>query len=174
MDDLIAGLRNTAEQLLVNCKARGYEMRPYFTLRTPEEQAKLWRQSRTGQEIEARIQDLEAKGAPYLARVIREAGPQNGAKVTNAIPGLSWHQWGEAMDCFWLVDGGAEWSTRRKIDGHNGYAIYAEEAERLGLTAGGHWQSFKDWPHVQLRADSNPGKQFSLAEIDAEMMRRFA
>jgi hypothetical protein len=84
MDDLIAGLRNTAEQLLVNCKARGYEMRPYFTLRTPEEQAKLWRQSRTGQEIEARIQDLEAKGAPYLARVIREAGPQNGAKVTHS------------------------------------------------------------------------------------------
>jgi hypothetical protein len=149
-------------------------MRPFFTLRTAEEQARLWRQSRTGQQIEAKIRELEDGGAPYLARVIRDVGPQNGPKVTNALPGLSWHQWGEAMDCFWVVDGAAEWSARRKLDGLNGYAVYADEAEALGLTAGGHWRSFKDWPHVQLSPEANPTRRYSLAEIDAEMMRRFA
>lgn len=173
LDDLLAELRTQAEQLLANCAGRGYEMRPFFTLRTAEDQAKLWRQSRTSQEIDQRTQELEDGGAPYLARIIRDVGPQSGPKVTNAIPGLSWHQWGEAMDCFWVVDGGAEWSTRRKIDGLNGYAVYADEAEQLGLTAGGHWQSFKDWPHVQLRPDGSPASLHSLEDIDAEMARRF-
>ncbi len=60
-------------------------MRHYFTLRTPEEQARLWRQSRTGHEIEAKIQELEDAGARYLAGVIRGVGPQNGAKVAEFV-----------------------------------------------------------------------------------------
>lgn len=174
LNELEAGYKDQVEQLLANCRTRGYEMRPYFTLRTPEEQARLWRQSRTGQEIETKIRELEDAGARYLAGVIRSVGSQNGPKVTNALPGLSWHQWGEAVDCFWSVDGAAEWSARRKVDGLNGYAVYADEAEVLDLTAGGHWRSFKDWPHVQLRSDGSPSGNLSLTEIDAEMARRFS
>lgn len=173
LDDLTAEMRAQTEALLEACGARGYTMRPFFTLRTPQEQARLWRQSRTTEEINARIDDLETSGAPFLAQVIRDAGPQNGRKVTNAVPGFSWHQWGEAVDCFWLVDGRAEWSSRRKMDGQNGYAVYADEATALGLDAGGRWRSFKDWPHVQLRSDSHPGRIYSLSEINEEMSVRF-
>jgi peptidoglycan LD-endopeptidase CwlK len=93
--------------------------------------------------------------------------------VTNALPGLSWHQWGEALDCFWVVDGAAEWSTRRLVNGLNGYHVYADEAKRLELTAGGFFRSLKDWPHVQLDKAGSPLGRFSILEIDAEMKSRF-
>ena len=100
LNDLTNEMRTHVDNLLEECRAQGYEMRPYFTLRTAQEQAQLWRQSRTNKEITQKIQELQSNGAPFLADVIQRVGDQNGPKVTNAIPGLSWHQWGEAMDCF--------------------------------------------------------------------------
>lgn len=93
--------------------------------------------------------------------------------MTNAPPGYSWHQWGEAVDSFWVVGGTAEWSSAKKIEGVNGYQVYAEEASNLGLDAGGLWKSLKDWPHVQLRPAGSPAKALSLAEINGEMKKRF-
>lgn len=174
LDDLTADFRGVLDDLLENCRRRGVEMRPFFTLRNVVEQAALWRQSRSSQEVETEIARLEAADAQFLAQALRDAGPQSGRWATNAIPGYSWHQWGEAVDCFWLVDGKAEWSARRQIDGQNGYEIYANEAERLGLTAGGHWKTAKDWPHVQLQGHSSPGAVFTLAQINAAMRERFA
>ena len=113
------------------------------------------------------------RGAPFLAHCLELAGPQNGKLATRAIPGLSWHQWGEAIDSFWVVDGAAEWSTTKQIDGQNGYRVYAEEASKLGLDAGGLWRRFKDWPHVQLRSEPSPLGAMTLVQIDAEMSRRF-
>jgi hypothetical protein len=159
--------------LLNLCQAKGFEMRPYTALRTPEEQAKLWRQSRRIDEINKKIAQLIAGGAPYLAGVLKDVGPQNGKPVTNAIPGLSWHQWGEAVDCFWLVNGDAEWSATKKINGINGYQSFAAEAESIGLTAGGLWPNFKDWPHIQLSQENSPTTVMTLPEIDKEMKKRF-
>lgn len=90
------------------------------------------------------------------------------------MPGLSWHQWGEAVDCFWSLNGSAEWSASTKADGINGYRIYASFAKDMGLDAGGFWHSFKDWPHVQMRSAGSPiSAGMTLAEIDAEMHNRF-
>ena len=174
LDDLVPAFRNQVVKLLANCRARGVEMRPVFTLRTPFEQGALWRQSRTGEQVRAKITELRAKGAPFLAFCIEDVGPRNGSHVTNAVPGLSWHQWGEALDCVWVVSGEAVWSTQKKVNGVNGFSIYAQEARKLGLDAGLFWNSFKDPPHVQLRGVSNPGKVFSLKDIDATMRERFA
>lgn len=173
MNDLITEFRQKAEELLAKCAQRGVEMRPYCTLRSPFDQAKLWRQSRTWEEVQAKIQELKDAGADFLAFCFESVGPQNGRHVTNAPPGFSWHQWGEAVDCFWVVEGGAEWSTRKEIDGVNGYKVYAEEAVNLGLEAGGYWSRLKDWTHVQLRSDSNPGRVYTLMEINDEMKQRF-
>ncbi len=173
LDDLTSEFRGKVEQLLGVCHAAGVEMRPYFTVRTPFEQGKLWRQSRSSEEVQGKIDELRAKGADFLAQCIESVGPQHGEHVTNAMPGFSWHQWGEAVDCFWLVNGKAEWSTTRKVDGINGYRVYAEKAQGLGLEAGGFWRRLKDWPHVQLRADANPSRVFTLEQIDAEMRSKF-
>lgn len=173
LNDLVPELRPRVQELLNQCRARGVEMRPSATLRDPFEQARLWRQSRSREEIARKIAQLRDGGAPFLAFCLDRVGPQSGRPVTGAIPGLSWHQWGEALDCFWLVDGAAEWSANRLVSGVNGYRVYAEEARRLGLTAGGFWQSLKDWPHVQLRAADNPRGVLTLAEINATMEARF-
>lgn len=173
LNDLIPAFKSKVEQLLSDCASSGYPMRHFFTLRTPFEQGKLWRQSRSKQQVEQKIHELRNSGADFLAHCIESVGPQNGQRVTDAIPGFSWHQWGEAVDCFWLVNGDAEWSTKRKINGVNGYANYAAIARALGLTSGGFWSSIKDWPHVQLRKESNPGKIFELQKINQEMADRF-
>jgi hypothetical protein len=173
LNALVPEFRLRVVALLDRCAARGTPMRPYFTLRSPFEQARLWRQSRSREQIEAKIAELRSESAPFLADCIERVGPQHGDPVTNAVPGLSWHQWGEAVDCFWLVDGDAEWSPRKEINGLNGYQVYAEEAQAAGLTAGGLWPSFKDWPHVQLRSADSPRKVMSLIAIDRAMMERF-
>ena len=166
-------LKKLVEKLVANCKERGIEMRPSDGLRHPVDQAKLWRQSRSIEEIKAKIEEFKAGGAPFLAQCIEKAGPQSGGEVTKVPPGYSWHQWGEAVDCFWVVNGKAEWSTTKKVNGLNGYQVYAEEAKKLGLDAGGLWKSFKDWPHVQLRAAANPSKLYSMKQINDEMKKRF-
>jgi hypothetical protein len=174
LNTLIPEFRTDVEAVLDACEQSGYSMRPFYTLRTPFEQGKLWRQSRSSQQVREKIAELKSKGAIFLAHCIDSVGPQNGRHVTNAIPGFSWHQWGEAVDCFWLLDGKAEWSVRKKVNGVNGYVNYAEKAKLAGLTAGGLWSSFKDWPHLQKRKESNPGRIFSLMEIDQEMEKVFA
>ena len=170
---LVPEFRAKVEELIANCRQLGVEMRPYFALRTPFEQAKLWRQSRTREQIQDEMTRLRTAGADFLAHCIDSVGSQSGAHVTNAPPGLSWHQWAEAVDCMWVVEGKAEWSTTRKVDGVNGYRLYADETRKLALIAGGLWTSFKDWPHAQLRAAGSPDKLMALKDIDAEMRRRF-
>lgn len=170
---LDAGFRGSVLATLDRCRARGVVMRPYFALRTPFEQAKLWRQSRAIEEIRAQITSWRNAGANFLVHCLESVGPQHGEHVTNAPPGFSWHQWGEAVDCFWLVNAKAEWSTVKKIGGLNGYHVYAEEGERSGLNAGGHWKKLKDWPHLQKSAAGSPAGALTLLQIDAAMRQRF-
>ena len=173
LNTLLPEFRAPIETLIANCRLRGIEMRPHSGVRSPFDQGRLWRQSRATEEIAAKVGEFRAKGAHFLAHCIESVGPQHGDHVTNAPPGFSWHQWAEAVDCFWVVDGKAEWSTVKKVDGINGYRLFADEAESLGLTAGGHWAKFKDWPHIQMREASAPARILSLQDINDTMEARF-
>jgi peptidoglycan LD-endopeptidase CwlK len=173
LDLLNPQLKAKVNTLIARCAQRGFEMRPNNGLRDPFEQAKLWRQSRSIEEIRRKMDEFSAQGATFLVECLRSVGPQHGDHVTDAPPGFSWHQWGEALDSFWLLDGKAEWSTKKLVGGLNAYHVYADEAAALGLTAGGHWKKFKDWPHVQLPLDSSPLASLSVLEIDAAMEAGF-
>lgn len=174
---LVSDFREAIGRVLSACQEQGVEMRPYFTVRDPWTQARLWRQSRSIEEITRAIRDLERNGAPFLADILRSVGPQQGPRVTDALPGLSWHQWGEAVDCYWHLNGQAEWSTRKKVklnDGRelNGYRLYGETAVAQGLTSGGFWRNLADWGHIQKR----PGAvldELAWPDIDREMRQRF-
>ena len=157
------GFRSLVEALLDDVAGQGYEFRLTTTLRTPWQQGRLWRQSRTRAEIQRRLIQLHEAGAGYLADVIERVGPQNGPPVTRAIPGLSWHQHGEAADAVLIVGGAAVWDA-----GHAGYRAYAATAERLGLTPG---RKFGDAPHVQMRRTEPTA--LPLAEVAEEMEARF-
>lgn len=153
------------EAMMSVIRGEGMTVKPFFGLRSPTEQAKLWRQSRTWDEIERKLDDLTRAGAKRLAACIGTAGPQHGPRVTNAIPGLSWHQYGEAVDCF-VVDefGGAVWDAN-----HKGYTVYAKAAKLVGLKAG---RDFGDPVHVQLN-QKEPYQVHTLAEIEDMLAERW-
>lgn len=174
IEDLVPSFRGSVRQVLEACKAEGVIMVPFFTVRSPTEQAIIWRRSRTTDVINKKIQFLHDQKASYLAEVLRDAGKQEGKFGTNSLPGASWHQWGEAVDCYWKVDGKQDWDTEKLINGVNGYKRYAEIAESFGLTHGfrpGHTGEW-DWVHIQLR----PGpvtKMYTWKEINDRMKERF-
>ena len=166
--DLDRGFATKVEATLADCARQGITMVPYTGIRDPWEQARLWRQSRATAVVNQAIARLASDGARFLAAVLRDVGPQGpGPRVTGALPGFSWHQFGEAIDCYWQVDGRAEWNDL------TGYRIYAESGVRQGLTAGGYWSSLRDWPHLQLRSSGSPGAVYSTPEIDDRMRRVF-
>lgn len=170
---LDADFRKKVEQLLAACREQDVVMRPFFTVRTPLEQAKLWRQSRTKEHIDRQIKAFEDAGAPYLAECLCKAGPQSGKWATDALPGASWHNWLCAVDCVWIVRGVADWTTpdRSPKGTLNGYQVYADLAKELQLTPLGPTR-LADWVHCQAHAHKVTD-QYSWEEIDAEMMNRF-
>lgn len=174
LDGLDPDFRHRLETLLGRLKNEGVTMQVCAGLRTPAEQARLWRQSRSRGEVLSAVARLQDGGAHFLADVLAATPPCNGPSVTKSLPGFSWHQWGEAADCFWLVDGVAEWSITRRVNGLNGYQQLARLATEAKLTAGGNWPRFKDWPHVQLRSASSPlASGLSFPDVDREMRKRF-
>lgn len=162
---LVPEFEETVQVVLDECSRQGFVMRPYCGLRTPYEQAKLWRQSRSTQEIQLQINKLKSHGCDFLAKCLEDVGPQYGPYITAALPGFSWHQWGEAVDCFWLLGFQAEWVKRE------GYWHYSRIAEKHGLTSGGKFR-FKDWPHIQNR-EFSPIALYSQEEINYIMERKF-
>ena len=173
LDKLDPVLKVKLVKLLSSCSIEGVVMRPSTGLRDAFEQGRLWRQSRSKEEISAEINFLKQNDAHFLAHCIESVGPQDGKHVTNAVPGLSWHQWGEAVDCFWLLEGKAEWSVKKLVNGKNGYKVMANLAVVTGLNPGGLWSKFKDWPHIQLSQDASPLKRNTYSEIDKIMKERF-
>lgn len=141
-----------AQQLVQEMKDDGYDIYPYYGLRTVQEQAKLWRQSRSSAVINKQINLFRENGCDFLADVLNDVGAQNGAWATNALPGYSWHNWSQAMDCL-ITDGT-----------HADYGVYADTARDLGLTAG-YYFSHYDGVHVQLSEYEIP-HLYTMKEIN--------
>ena len=163
LDSLIHTLRVQVVIVLEECASAGVIMVPYRCAGSPQTQAKLWRQSRTTKEIVQALTLLRDRGAPWLADVLEAAGPQYGRKVTDAMPGFSRHNWLSAVDCYWDVDGRAEWSSRRMVNGLNGYQLYRTIAIKRGLARG----PLNDFPHIQSLI--TPGLARPWSSIDADM-----
>lgn len=162
------------ETLLLTCLEKGVVMAPYESLRDPFEQARNWCRSRSEAEIQQQIDFLKKEGADFLAYCIEMAGPQTGVHTTNSLPGYSWHQWGEAIDCVWWVNNDAVWDCQQLIDGINGYQVYAALARQLGLDCGLYRNNFVEAPHVQWRAAAGPSSFFTVQEINDQMRMWFA
>tara|TARA_R110000803_G_scaffold28011_13_gene65168 strand:- start:468 stop:1010 length:543 start_codon:yes stop_codon:yes gene_type:complete len=166
LDDLIPSFLSPVQDALSRCESEGHELRVFYTRRDVWEQARLWRQSRTGGEIRSAIRKLEQSGAGWLAEVVHDVGPQYGRWATNALPGLSWHQHGEAVDAFVSVRGRAVWAS-----GHPGYRAWAEAAKAAGLVSGYFWDK-RDAVHVQARRD-RVRNLYSWQELDQLMQAEF-
>lgn len=80
-----------------------------------------------------------------LAEIVDLAGPQSGPHVTNAGPGQSLHNYGYAVDAAPVVGGKIQWNSD-----HPAWQVYGQCARDVGLIWAGDWDTFKEFPHVQL------------------------
>lgn len=58
ISDLVEELQQNADQVLIYCDQRGVDILIYCTYRSPQEQARLYRQSRTGAQIRKKVDSL--------------------------------------------------------------------------------------------------------------------
>lgn len=114
---LVPGAQAKAREWLVRCRAEGINVKVICGLRTYDEQAELYAQGRT----------------------------KPGSKVTNAMPGYSWHNFGVAWD-FVVFDANGQPQWDSPLMDRCG-----EIGEELGLEWGGRWKSPKDKPHLHLK-----------------------
>lgn len=165
--ELVEGFAKKVMQLVANCEQRGVTLLVYCKVRNPWEQAKLWRRSRTMTQVNAEAAKLRDWGCYFLMSCLLGVGPQKmGAKVTDALPGFSWHQWGEAVDVVPIdAKGNPRWEDEL------GFEICAEEARLLHLDSGYYWK-FRDPSHIQYRTVKVTGV-FSPQEINNEMLVKF-
>ncbi|MFF2457635.1 peptidoglycan-binding protein [Peribacillus simplex] len=84
-------------------------------------------------------------------------------KVTNALPGQSFHNFGVAVDFFLVTEDGktALWTINTK------WKRVAAIGKELGFKWGGDWKGFKDYPHLEMTgglfySQMNAGKKPSL------------
>lgn len=136
-----AWLSKTPVQVLVYC-----------TVRDPWEQAVLYAQGRNAEQIESGVARLRALGLEANAKTLESQQPKPGKRVTNAPPGLSFHQpaWlrGQygalALDFVPVIGGKPLWNDMVR------YEQAAIAAESVGLSWAGRWSTFREFPHLQL------------------------
>ena len=148
---LVPYLADVARRLVLALDAQGVDLLIYCTHRTPEEQARLWRQGRSIEQIEQGAAELRDKLArPDLAEILLDVGPQAGLRpVTYAMPGQSLHQYGLAFDAVTIRDGKPVWGTSLRED-VRAWTVYGKAAQEQGLLWAGSWKRFKEYPHCQL------------------------
>lgn len=80
-----------------------------------------------------------------------------GSVVSNAMPGMSIHNYGLAIDYFLVSDDGNKslWMVNDK------WRRVAAIAKSMGFEWGGDWKSFRDYPHLQYN------KSLSIAQLKA-------
>lgn len=71
-----------------------------------------------------------------------------GKRVTNALPGQSYHNYGLAVD--WCLDADTDRKGLQPDWRLPEYERLAVAAEALGLEAAYRWRFFKEGPHVQM------------------------
>lgn len=156
LDPLFA---SKAQELVQSIRDKGYKICPYSGVRTVQEQAILWRQSRPTLIIDQQIALFRENNCNFLADVLHNVGPHYGKWATNALPGYSWHNWSQAMDCLIVED-----PANQEEDPANEYEIYADTAIEFGLTAGYYFRHF-DGGHVQLNNKEIP-ELYTMKEIN--------
>lgn len=160
--------RERLERLIESCQNHHVEVRLGCGLRGPGTQAKMWCRSRSSEEVLARTKMI-GQVAPRLMAFMESDGVK-GPLQTCALPGASWHQWGEAADVYYVVNGSAVWGAT--------VAKYVEKACGIvGLYCGTKLNMHTRKHHVQLRPEISPillrTVYPSWADIEAEMASRF-
>jgi peptidoglycan LD-endopeptidase CwlK len=110
--------------------------------------------------VRAMYSDLMAKGIQIrVVQGLRTVAEQNalyaegrtapGGKVTNALGGHSWHNFGLAVDCVPGIRGTSPWKPNWDARSPD-FATMIQVGEGHGLVSGANWKTMPDAPHFQL------------------------
>lgn len=159
---LTPDVQEKAHQVIDICAEQNIEVIIFSSLRTIKEQAIFYRQSRTIEEILKKVKDLYNRDYAFLSYILEEVGPQKGPLVTNAAPGETWHNFGEAWDAHLKIDDKAilDYKKDKKI-----WNIYGNAIREVGMQWGGDQAEIKDYSHAHLRKEANPLKVWTLKEL---------
>lgn len=153
LSDLHPDMLPLAARFLEFCAARSLTVKIYGTLRTHEEQARLYRQGRTLPVIKDGAQKLLRLLRPDLAQILMDgalADPPVGERiVTRALPGQSPHEYGLAFDAVPTLNGILLWDDS-KPQIFKFWERMGAAGRRAGLIWGGDWDKFADMPHFQI------------------------
>ena len=171
-DVLKPELSEKLQTLVYLCKVRGIDLGVGCTVRGPAAQAKMWCRSRSEVDI-LRVKKIISKSAPLLASLLKEEYAAIGPQCTTHLPGQSWHQWGEAVDIFAIVEGIAIW------EGSIARAV-ADIAEKVGINHSYNrkfWQPKSRHWHVQLNDQETPllsrDPYRNWEDVEVSMLERF-
>lgn len=133
-----------AVDFIDSCKQHNFPIKLYCFFRPLQEQARLFRQSRTLEEIKTRAVTLRGIwNRPDLADILMNVGPVNGKlghHVTFAAPGQSLHNYGLAFDGAPLQPNGTiDWDDEMKWQEYRDFAL------EVGLVILSH-----EFPHCQM------------------------
>lgn len=144
LEDLHPTFRPLADRLLLDGTSKGIDIRPGFTLRHSVEQAALYRRGRKTETIKTRLIVLRRGNlmAQWQAMLLERVGPQTGAKVTEALPGESAHQYGLAIDLVVFNTAG-----KPILEESPEYHEIGRIGKGIGLVWGGDWGW--DWGHFE-------------------------
>jgi peptidoglycan LD-endopeptidase CwlK len=159
---LVPLMQTKIQTMLTLTANQGVSVLIYCTYRSINRQNELFVQSRTPEEVAHKIAALEAQGFTFLADSLRITELPNVMQrhVTNAAGGESVHQYGQAADCVPLdKNGHAIWTPT----GSGEWGVFLRAARTVGLICGTDWETFRDFPHVQLVEASNALDQFISA-----------
>lgn len=167
LEDLVPEAKQKAELIQQAClEAGGFDLLIYCTLRPLEEQARLYRQSRSRQTIDAKMQKLRSLGLSVIADIIENVGPCYGKHVTNAGPGESWHNYGQAFDAVPLIGGKPAWNY---MEAKVYWDAYGEAVRQAKMIWAGDWINFREYPHAQLKRGGNPLREIEPEEVIAAL-----
>lgn len=137
------------------CAEAGIDLLVYCTLRSADDQARLYRTNRSLRQIQMMSGHLAEHGLEAFREILWKVGPQpgsSGPNKTNAGPGESWHQYGFAYDCVPLDNGKPIWTAWRNsaLEPEPVWQQVGELGEAAGLEWSGRWRgSLREWVHFQ-------------------------
>jgi peptidoglycan L-alanyl-D-glutamate endopeptidase CwlK len=166
LDSVDKELQDKAKQLIELCQKKNILINVTSGLRTLDEQNKLWRRAFGTPYILSVIENLRKLHCDYLAHSIERIGIQPAGRLgTRLHGGLSWHNWGRALD-FSVQD---HQGCIIKIAEHPLLKEFGTLAKSVGLRWGGDFSS-PDPLHVQLDKKEIP-TIYTMQQIDAHFKR---
>lgn len=135
----------------------------------PLEQARLWRQSRPDSIVDNVISTLQNQGGEFLAEILSKGSTVSGVHVTNDLPGISWFNWGRAIEIKILNQKGLPEPLNSKI-----YKEIYKQLTMNGLISGSSFKRDAKQPNlIQSCLGENPLEVMKIKDINLEMKKRF-